>query len=216
MMHRLQFFAPLRVFVAVVERLRFGRRGDRRKGPSALIDNTASVGGAAQRKESQTRKRMFCLLVFASAMLPMGAAPVYAVTPDEMLRDPDLEARARSISRELRCVVCQNQSIDDSNAPLAHDLRVLLRERLAVGDSDQQSMDYIVARYGNFVLLKPPVQLNTLFLWVGPALFLLLATVGFSRYVRRRAADRPIEDLARFTSTEQERLNALLNRGGSQ
>ena len=138
-----------------------------------------------------------------------------AVTPDEMLADPKLEARARAISAELRCVVCQNQSIDDSNAPLARDLRVLLRERLSAGDTDQQSMDYLVARYGNFVLLKPPFQWNTLMLWVGPALFLVLSALAFSRYFRKPAADQSHENPA-FSAIEQERLDALLNRRGSE
>src|SRR5215475_5494376 len=107
----------------------------------------------------------------------MGFA--HAVTPDEVLHDPQLETRARTISQNLRCVVCQNQSIDDSDAPLAHDLRILLRDRLASGDTDEQAVEFIVARYGNFVLLKPPVQPNTLALWAGPAFFLLIAAIGF-------------------------------------
>jgi cytochrome c-type biogenesis protein CcmH len=155
-------------------------------------------------------------LVALAFAMSASFAPAYAVTPDEKLSDPVLETRARSISQGLRCVVCQNQSIDDSNAPLAHDLRVLLRERLAAGDSDQQSIDYIVSRYGNFVLLKPPVQFNTLFLWIGPVLFLLIAGMGSGRYIRSRAVDQPTGDLATFSSKEQERLDALLNRSGSE
>ena len=92
-------------------------------------------------------------------------APALAVQPDEILQDPVLEARARDLSHELRCMVCQNQSIDDSDAPLAHDLRVLVRERLTKGDSDQQVLDFLVARYGDFVLLKPPLRWHTLLLW---------------------------------------------------
>jgi cytochrome c-type biogenesis protein CcmH len=138
-----------------------------------------------------------------------------AVTPDEVLQDPKLEARARAISQDLRCVVYQNQSIDDSNAPLAHDLRVLLRERLSSGDTDEQAVDYIVARYGNFVLLKPPMQLNTFFLWVGPALFVMIAAIGFGRYVRMRLADQASQRPASLTATEQERLDVLLNERSS-
>ena len=130
----------------------------------------------------------FHALLTMVILLTVFCALAPAVTPDEVLQDPRLEARARAISQGLRCVVCQNQSIDDSNAPLAHDLRVLLRERLVSGDTDEQAIDYIVARYGNFVLLRPPMQLNTLFLWVGPALFVMIAAIGFGRYVRMRLA----------------------------
>lgn len=108
------------------------------------------------------------LLVFASA--------AFAVLPSEQLSDPKLEARARHVSQELRCVVCQNQTIDDSDAPLAHDLRVILRERLLAGDSDEQAKAYLVKRYGTYVLLKPPFQTNTLLLWLGP--FAVLAIGG--------------------------------------
>jgi cytochrome c-type biogenesis protein CcmH len=133
----------------------------------------------------------------------------HAVTPDEVLPDPKLEMRARAISQVLRCVVCQNQSIDDSNAPLAHDLRVLVRQRLASGDTNEQAVDFIVARYGNFVLLKPPMQFNTLALWLGPALFVLIAAIGFGQYVRRRSADRAAQ--SPLTSDEQRRVEELLD-----
>ena len=95
----------------------------------------------------------------------LASLPAQAVQPDEMLNDPVLESRARDLSRELRCMVCQNQSIDDSEAPLARDLRLLVRERLTKGDSDQQVIDYLVSRYGQFVLLKPPLEWHTLILW---------------------------------------------------
>ena len=147
-------------------------------------------------------------------LLTVFRASAPAVTPDEVLQDPRLEARARAISQGLRCVVCQNQSIDDSNAPLAHDLRVLLRERLVSGDTDEQAIDYIVARYGNFVLLRPPMQLNTLFLWVGPALFVMIAAIGFGRYLRTRPEDTS-ETPPTFTATEEERLAVLLNERSS-
>jgi cytochrome c-type biogenesis protein CcmH len=147
-------------------------------------------------------------------LLTVFRTSALAVAPDEVLQDPKLEARARELSQGLRCVVCQNQSIDDSNAPLAHDLRVLLRERLLSGDTDEQAIDYIVARYGNFVLLRPPMQLNTLVLWVGPALFVMIAAIGFGRYLRTRPAEEASETPT-FTATEEERLAVLLNERSS-
>lgn len=139
----------------------------------------------------------------------------HAVTPDEVLQDPKLETRARAISQVLRCVVCQNQSIDDFNAPLAHDLRVLVRERLVLGDTDEQAVDFIVARYGNFVLLRPPMQLNTLVLWAGPAFFVLIAAIGFGQYLRRRSADQATQPPASLTGIEQERVDELLSERNS-
>lgn len=119
--------------------------------------------------------RMVALLAagLAAGMLLAGAAS--AVEPDEILKDPALEARARNLSLELRCVVCQNQSIDDSNAPLARDLRIIVRERLKAGDSDREVLDFVVSRYGEFVLLRPPFGAHTLLLWLAPALALALA-----------------------------------------
>ena len=108
----------------------------------------------------------------------LAPAAARAVTPDEMLKDPALEARARHLSQELRCMVCQNQDIDDSAAPLAHDLRVLVRDRLKAGDSDSQVLDYLVARYGEFVLLKPRFELHTLLLWGMPPLALIAGMAG--------------------------------------
>ena len=135
--------------------------------------------------------RRLILAGFAALAL---ASSAHAVTPDEQLADPKLEARARALSQELRCVVCQNQSIDDSAAPLAHDLRVILRERLAAGDTDKQAMDYLVARYGDFVLLKPPFQPDTWVLWLGPLAVLLAGGAGAAVYMRSRArvADAPL------------------------
>jgi len=130
------------------------------------------------------RARIFAAvgLGFWLTCLPAGA-----VTPEEKLADAALEARARGLSQLLRCVVCQNQSIDDSNAPLAHDLRVLLRERLSAGDSDKEAVAFLVARYGNFVLLKPPVQANTLALWFGPLLLLAMSAMAMLRFFRKSA-----------------------------
>jgi cytochrome c-type biogenesis protein CcmH len=112
------------------------------------------------------------------ALLLTFMVPAVAVTPDEMLKDPALEARARQLSQELRCMVCQNQSIDDSEAPLAHDLRVLVRDRLTAGDSDSQVLDYLVSRYGEFVLLKPRFETSTLLLWGLPPLALISGLIG--------------------------------------
>jgi cytochrome c-type biogenesis protein CcmH len=130
-----------------------------------------------------------------------------AVEPNERLADPKLEARARAISGELRCLVCQNESIDESGADLAHDIRVLLRQRLVAGDTDAQAMQYIVDRYGNFVLLKPPVEPATYLLWFGPAALLLVAGAGTIVALRRRyaAAEPPP-----LTDVEKNRLDRLM------
>lgn len=119
-------------------------------------------------------RKAWCILAvaFTVSVLLTGAAA--ALQPDEILKDAGLEARARTLSLELRCVVCQNQSIDDSDAPLARDLRVIVRERLQAGDSDQEVMDFVVARYGEFVLLRPPFNAYTLLLWLAPALALIV------------------------------------------
>ena len=134
--------------------------------------------------------------------------PAAAVEPNEMLADPALEARAREIGRGLRCVVCQNESIDESNADLAHDLRVLVRERLVAGDSDEQVVQYIVDRYGDFVLLRPPMKPETYVLWASPAILLLIAAAIIAIYLRRHRgggmAPPPL------TAEEQARVDALL------
>ena len=127
-------------------------------------------------------KRFALLLVCALLM----AGPAVGVVPEEQMADPALEARARTISRDLRCVVCQNQSIDDSDAPLAADLRAIVRERLAAGDTDKEAVAYIVARYGSFVLLKPPLDGQTLILWLAPLLVLIPGGLGIALYLRRR------------------------------
>ncbi len=146
------------------------------------------------------------LLVICMAFWPVVAL---AVQPDEVLSDPALEHRARAISQGLRCVVCQNQSIDDSNAPLARDLRIIVRERLTAGDTDQQTIDYIVARYGNFVLLKPPMAANTLVLWYGPAVLALLALGVAIGYLRRKP-EQVAEPLEPLSGNEKARLAQLL------
>jgi cytochrome c-type biogenesis protein CcmH len=138
-----------------------------------------------------------------------AAAPAFAVNPDEVLADPALEARARAISAELRCMVCQNQSIDDSNAELAKDLRLLVRKRLTDGDSDSQVMDYIVSRYGEFVLLKPRFEMKTMLLWGAPLLLFVLGGIALAVFARRRAGKSTGSAL---TAEEQARLTELLRK----
>jgi cytochrome c-type biogenesis protein CcmH len=123
------------------------------------------------------------------AIVAALSAPAFAVQPDEVLKDPALEQRARDLSAGLRCLVCQNQSIDESDAPLAKDLRVLVRERLQAGETDRQVMDYVVQRYGEFVLLRPVLGLHTLILWLTPLLVITLGAFGLWAARRRRAAE---------------------------
>ena len=148
------------------------------------------------------------LLLVAALLAAFGASPALAVEPSERLADPALEARARAISEELRCLVCQNQSIDESGADLAHDLRVLVRKRLVAGDTDPQVLDYIVARYGVFVLLDPPFQPVTWLLWLTPPLLLLGAGGVLLLRARRR---RPDPAVAELTRDESVRAAALLS-----
>jgi cytochrome c-type biogenesis protein CcmH len=140
---------------------------------------------------------------------PMAAL---AVQPNEVLADPRLEARARALSMELRCLVCQNQSIDDSNAPLARDLRLMVRERLTAGDSDAEVMRYIVARYGDFVLLRPPLKPETIALWAAPGVLLLLGAGFLVLAARRRAAGAPEPAAAPLSDAEKARLAQVLDR----
>ena len=147
----------------------------------------------------------------------LAAGTAWAVLPSERLADPALEARAREVSQELRCLVCQNQSIDDSNAGLAHDLRVLVRERLVAGDTNEQVITYIRSRYGDFVLLRPPFAIGTVLLWGGPPLILLLGAVGVARFYRMRGRDPgpgvasdAAASPAALSPEERRRLDALL------
>jgi cytochrome c-type biogenesis protein CcmH len=142
----------------------------------------------------------------------VGCPSAYAVQPDEIMSDPVKEARARDLSRELRCMVCQNQSIDDSEAPLARDLRLLVRERIAAGDSNSQVIDFLVARYGEFVLLKPRFNLHTLLLWLLPPLALAGGGLALWTYSRRRSKFPDTEDqrLLKLTPEEEARLERLL------
>ncbi len=157
------------------------------------------------------RARLFALLLLAGvpALTVLPAAPAQAVLPDEMLADPALEARARNLSKDLRCVVCQNQSIDDSDAPLARDLRLVVREQLTLGKSDAETVDYLVTRYGNFVLLKPPIEPATWALWLGPFAVLLGGGAALFAWSRRRTAlpaDTPLSEseLAQVAALSQD------------
>jgi cytochrome c-type biogenesis protein CcmH len=137
--------------------------------------------------------------------LALLASPAFAVQPDEILADPALEARAREISRDIRCPVCQGESIDDSSAPISRDLRIIIRERLVAGDSDREVVDYIVARYGEFVLFNPRAEGTNLILWLaGPALF--LAAIGIAVAAQRR---RVVPE-TRLTEAEEARLREIL------
>ena len=143
----------------------------------------------------------------ALVLLLLAAMPALAVEPGEMLKDPALEARAREIGQALRCVVCQNQSIDDLQAAVAHDMRLAVRQRLVAGDSDQQVLAYMVARYGDYVLLEPPFKARTLALWLGPpALILVAAMALLAAAFRRRAPAAP----QALNEAEQRRLHVIL------
>jgi cytochrome c-type biogenesis protein CcmH len=152
----------------------------------------------------------FVLVVLAL----LGAGPVHAVQVDEILPDPALEGRARAISHELRCMVCQNQSIDDSEAPLARDLRLLVRERLNAGDSDSQVVDYMVARYGEFVLLKPRVSWRTAILWGAPFAILLAGVLAIGFSVLRRPAGPALPEPAALSEAERLKLKAIAQSQG--
>ena len=151
---------------------------------------------------ASTRTSLLALFVI------LALAPALAVQPDEILNDPALESRARALSQELRCMVCQNQSIDDSDAPLARDLRILVRERLSAGDSDGQVIDFLVARYGEFVLLKPRLSWRTALLWLAPFAIVLIGAIGF--LVGGRRARTPAT--VRLSAEEEARVAALVKR----
>jgi len=149
-------------------------------------------------------------VLLLSLMLSVVALPTFAVLPSEILKDSALEERAREISKGLRCLVCQNQSIDDSDATLARDLRVLVRERLVAGDSNDQVTDYVVSRYGDFVLLKPPFKTSTLVLWIGPFVFLLIGLMALMLLFRKRKQVVVGSAVPTLSADEEKRLNALL------
>jgi cytochrome c-type biogenesis protein CcmH len=149
----------------------------------------------------------------AAVFLALSAMPTHqaiAVQPDEILKDQGLEARARGLSRELRCMVCQNQSIDDSDAPLARDLRLLVRERLTAGDSDSQVIDFLAARYGEFVLLRPRFAWHNAVLWFTPLVVLIAGAIAIFFAVRRR---RTASDAAPLSAEEEQRLAEVIDQG---
>jgi cytochrome c-type biogenesis protein CcmH len=177
-----------------------------RKSPSTLAPPSSPY-----RRRAATS--FFFLLAIAVFIILEFAAVALAVQPDEMLADPKLEARARNLSRELRCMVCQNQSIDDSEAPLARDLRILVRERLRAGDSNAQVLEFLTARYGEFVLLKPSFGWHTALLWLAPAGVLMLGVLSLIIAQRRRmAGPSGVAGGAEraLTASEEERLAQLL------
>src|SRR6266566_1506138 len=178
-----------------------------RRSPTAPGSRLASPGAGASMS-------CFGLVAIAVFIVLQFATAAVAVQPDEMLAEPKLEARARALSRELRCMVCQNQSIDDSEAPLARDLRILVRERLQAGDSDAQVFDFLTARYGEFVLLKPPLTWHTALLWLAPSGVLILGifTLIIARRRRVSGATEPTGGAAEpaLTASEEKRLARLL------
>lgn len=147
--------------------------------------------------------------ILLAIALFLSAAPAFAVNPDEVLADPALEARARALSAELRCMVCQNQSIDDSDAGLAKDLRLLVRERITDGDTDEEVLNYIVSRYGEFVLLKPRLSTRTMLLWGAPVLLIIVGGISLLVFARRRAGKPTGSPL---TAEEQAKLDELLGK----
>lgn len=147
--------------------------------------------------------RIFVVLVLA--MSATGIAQ--AVEPDEILQDPTHEQRARTITRELRCVVCQNQSVDDSDAPLAKDIRLIVRERIAAGETDQQVLDFVVQRYGKFVLLRPPLEVDTALIWIGPFALLGIALLVAWSVFGRNSSGMPTP----LTAEEERRVNDRLS-----
>ena len=190
------------------------RTSDREVGPGLRRDYDLFCTSSATKRgrpRSGTLVPVIWLLLMVSIIFL--AIPAHAVRPDEMLADPALEARARDIGRELRCLVCRNQSIDDSDADLARDLRVLVRERLKGGDTDDQVIAYVRSRYGDFVLLRPPFAVGTMLLWVGPLLILLLGAFGVARFYRARVhasgPGAPMEAAA-LSPEERRRLQAVL------
>lgn len=156
----------------------------RTRGSRRLSDLAPQAGAA----KAASRRCFFAWRYALLALALFASHPAVAVQPDEILKDQVLEARARGLSRELRCMVCQNQSIDESDAPLARDLRVLVRERLTAGDSDSQVIDFLVARYGEFVLLKPRLAWHNMVLWLTPVAALFAGAIAILLAVRRRRA----------------------------
>ena len=174
-------------------------------GQRSNLHPTSTTGGRLLRFARNDRLSFAALM----AIFLLAAMPAHAVRPDEMLSDPGLEARAREVGSELRCLVCRNQSIDDSDAALAHDLRVLVRERIAAGDSNDRVIAYIRSRYGDFVLLRPPFEIGTLLLWGGPLAFLLLGGGALVRFYRNKDESAA----APLSAEERRRLASVLGEG---
>ncbi len=158
-------------------------------------------------------KRILLLMMLALLSLSPQA---WAVEPDEMLKDPTLEARARELGKELRCLVCQNQSIDESNAELARDLRVLVRDRIMAGDSNEEVLDYVVSRYGDFVLLTPPMKSSTYLLWYGPAIILGFGILAIFVFYRRRRHGTPDATAGAVPLSDAERAKIDQIMGGDR
>jgi cytochrome c-type biogenesis protein CcmH len=154
------------------------------------------------------------LRILVAVLALFAATTAFAVQPDEILKDPALEARARGLSKELRCMVCQNQSIDDSDAPLARDLRVLVRERLVAGDSDEKVLAFLTDRYGAFVLLKPQFNAETAVLWLAPLIVLFGGALGLVAFLRRRRVAAPVfaGEGEKLTPAEQARITELMRK----
>lgn len=157
---------------------------------------------------------LFVFVMAVGALLDQGGVRVVlaAMDADEVLDDPVLESRARALSKELRCLVCQNQSIDDSNADLARDLRRLVRERLIAGDSDEDIIAFATDRYGDFVLLRPPMKPSTWALWYGPPAIFVIAAIGLVSYMRRRRHEPAVAPIDDLSADEQARLDRLLDK----
>lgn len=151
--------------------------------------------------------RSFFLSIATLYLVVTTTFQANAVLPDEVLQDPVLEERAREISSHLRCLVCQNESIDDSNAPLARDLRLLVRERLEAGDNDEKVIEFLVARYGEFVLLKPQFKSQTVILWLAPIFIIVIAAIAICWRIKRRKHDK----LKPLSDEEKKRLSDILN-----
>jgi cytochrome c-type biogenesis protein CcmH len=190
-------------------------RGERERAGTKPLAPRAGRGRdpSRQRREGTglARRRLTgrcAKLALSLLLLLIVSLPAHAVRPDEVLPDPALEARARDIGKELRCLVCRNQSVDDSDASLAHDLRVLVRQRLTAGDSDAQVVAYVRSRYGDYVLLRPPFQLDTWLLWGGPAAILIIGLWGVGRYLRRQARMTGAPPLS---PDEERRLASILD-----
>ncbi|MBB3978639.1 cytochrome c-type biogenesis protein CcmH [Rhizobium azooxidifex] len=177
--------------------------------PHATRSSFSPLAGRRCRQADEGHRGVFARLALVLFLL-LSPLPAFAVNPDEVLPDPALEARARALSAQLRCMVCQNQSIDDSNAELARDLRVLVRERIVSGDSDEAVIDYVVSRYGEFVLLKPRLRGETLLLWGAPIVLFLGGAVAMTLFVRRRAGKAVGEPL---TVEEKAALDRIVGEG---